>query len=123
MNLLKRCIGRLEGGMVINRLLGQLLLALQRQPQFLDWTKCWQMVFLILPRAFNIYLIVEKRERVHNMSLLKVVTVENVSVLLDNPTIRNELFSYIPESLPKTRDELESIIRSPQFQQVMLKYL
>jgi hypothetical protein len=81
------------------------------------------MVLLILYRVLTIYPIAERREKANNMSLSKVITVENVSVLLDNPMIRNELFSYIPESLPKTKDELESIIRSPQFQQVItLKY-
>lgn len=56
-------------------------------------------------------------------TLSKVLSWENVNTILENPKVHQKLFALIPPSLPKTREELESVIQSSQFRQVPLTIL
>lgn len=56
--------------------------------------------------------------RKNTLSFTNILTVDNVRPLLSSPTLCTKLFPFIPNALPKSLEELESIIRSPQFLQV-----
>ena len=52
-------------------------------------------------------------------SLQQVLTRDNVAVLLDDPAVCERLYPLLPEGAPRTRTELESVVRSPQFHQAV----
>lgn len=52
-----------------------------------------------------------------DLDLSDVLTPENLTPLLQNESVRSSLFPHLPAdaSTPKTREEVEAVIRSPQF--------
>ncbi|KAG5458410.1 MAG: hypothetical protein BJ554DRAFT_1365 [Olpidium bornovanus] len=55
------------------------------------------------------------------LNLSRVVTPQVVVPLLDDPKVcegAKSLFPHLPDSSPRSRQEIEDIVRSPQFQQV-----
>lgn len=51
-----------------------------------------------------------------DISLLQVLSPENLGNLFDSPDTCAELYPYLPENCPKTPYELKDVVRSPQFQ-------
>jgi len=52
--------------------------------------------------------------------LSRILTPESVAPLLQDPAVQQRLFPFLPEKAEHSKQELEDIIRSPQFRQVLL---
>lgn len=52
------------------------------------------------------------------LTFAKILAPDAVTPLLADPQVCARLLAHAPPTLPQTRDELESILRSPQFRQV-----
>ncbi|KAJ2155906.1 hypothetical protein GGF46_005528 [Coemansia sp. RSA 552] len=53
------------------------------------------------------------------MNLTDVLTPRNLSAVLEDERMRTSLFPTLPEDIPHTRQALDEVIRSPQFQQAL----
>lgn len=51
-------------------------------------------------------------------TLSSILTSDKLKPLFENPEFLNRFYPHFPPEAPKTKQELESIVRSPQFQQV-----
>ena len=58
--------------------------------------------------------------RCEETMLLRILTPDNVAPLLSDPVIQQRLFPFLPERADRTKEELEEVIRSPQFRQVVI---
>lgn len=52
-------------------------------------------------------------------SLQAVLSRDNIAVLLDDPAVCERLYPLLPDNVERTRQELEAVIRSPQFHQAV----
>lgn len=53
------------------------------------------------------------------LDLSRVLTPQAIGPLLNNPHICQALFPHLPESTSRTREEIEEVVRSSQFQQAL----
>ncbi|KAJ2077739.1 hypothetical protein H4R24_004944 [Coemansia sp. RSA 988] len=53
------------------------------------------------------------------INLVDVLTPSNLSAVLEDSRLRSSLFPTLPDNIPHTRQGLDEVVRSPQFQQAL----